>query len=664
MAVSPAVWEIRPGGNNQNGGLFDSALGGVDYSLQDSPQLTLTDGGCDTGTTTFTSVTGGFTAAMVGNGIGVVQGGTFRGYWKITVFTDTNTVTVDRVGPVTATNHTFMVGGALLISDAGFPMISTPPTGGIPGNKIWVKGPGAAAGDYTATTNNPTLGAGAATTITAPVTVEGYTTTRGDGGRPTIAASAAAIDAMTISGNFFILKNLSLIVSSGAFRAIVVSGAYNQIVNCVMSGVSPCRVTNGSNHFIGCEMKDGSSTNPGVIIVASGNNVFDKCAIHGNGGHGVNNGTAGINYFLNCAIYGNSLDGVHFPALQDNGFHIYNCNIWNNGSDGVEVAGSAAAGPFFNSTIHRCVFGKHAAGYDINYSIGDVSTAQGMIEWAETGLDCNAFYTTGLGKMHFLPANSGDITLTESPFDSDTDFDLNSASGGGALIVACTTTLPDGNTISSLIGASSIPITTSSASLRTLWREYTGELNTAVPDDDVVDIYIQGGLEALNRRVHYHYTTATTGITLVAAQQEYSLPSDCVEVMWVEHNGVRLTKRDVDDWNKREEDWRGRAGGTPTEWAHEGDRIIFSPPPNAAAVSADATPTFRYVSTPGNFTTVGALQLNTQSTRLAVVYGAYLWAVAHPDSALAVQRAQGFLQVFSTEAAAVLEEYRARRLMS
>lgn len=72
--------------------------GGTDYTMQDTAQLTLTDLACaEASATTLTSVTGGFTALMVGNIVYIKSGTNFTaGYYEITGYTNGNTVTIDR----------------------------------------------------------------------------------------------------------------------------------------------------------------------------------------------------------------------------------------------------------------------------------------------------------------------------------------------------------------------------------------------------------------------------------------------------------------------------------------------------------------------------------------------------------------------------------------
>lgn len=119
MALSAStVWEIRQDGDDTNGGGYVTGASGLDYSLQASPQLNVSDGATSNGTsTTLTSSTGGFTANMVGS-IAHVYGGTncSSGWYQITTYTDTNNVILDRTpsdGVGAMSGATIKVGGAL-----------------------------------------------------------------------------------------------------------------------------------------------------------------------------------------------------------------------------------------------------------------------------------------------------------------------------------------------------------------------------------------------------------------------------------------------------------------------------------------------------------------------------------------------------------------------
>lgn len=120
MAIAAsAVWRCRPSGATTNGAAYDgtSYAGGVDYSQQDSAQLTLTDLAAAGSTAVVTSATGGFTANMVGNAMRIASGTNFAvGYYFIVTYTSSNQVTLDRnPGTVAATacsGGNIKVGGA------------------------------------------------------------------------------------------------------------------------------------------------------------------------------------------------------------------------------------------------------------------------------------------------------------------------------------------------------------------------------------------------------------------------------------------------------------------------------------------------------------------------------------------------------------------------
>ena len=118
---SDTTWEVRTTGNNTNGGCYDTGGTGTDYSQQDAAQLSLTDLAQNLSSTTLTSATGGFTSAMVDNCIqitGAGSGAFTLGFYEITAFTDTNTVTLDRTACSTAncSGGTGAVGGARLLT--------------------------------------------------------------------------------------------------------------------------------------------------------------------------------------------------------------------------------------------------------------------------------------------------------------------------------------------------------------------------------------------------------------------------------------------------------------------------------------------------------------------------------------------------------------------
>lgn len=204
---------------------------------------------------------------------------------------------------------------------------------------------------------------------------------------------------------------------------------------------------------------------------------------------------------------------------------------------------------------------------------------------------------------------------------------------------------------------------TTIAEARRFFRERTNERSTIVVPDVVIDEYIQSGLQALNRRIRYHYTDSSTIVSFIAEVQEYSLPQDVMEVKWVEWLGTELTKSSIEEWRRKNLKWRQESSGYPEEWAFYADKLVFRPRPNAAAVAESASPTIRYISRPAPFATHGMAQLNFNDWEIPIYWAIYEWSVAHPDSAVAIQRAQEYKQLFLQEAEAVRAFYELRGVL-
>ena len=95
MAIAACNIEVRSDGNDLNGGGFKIGGTGTDYAYQNTV-LALTDLACASNTT-LTSATGGFTAEHVGNLVQIASGtNDVPGWYEITGYTNTNTVTIDR----------------------------------------------------------------------------------------------------------------------------------------------------------------------------------------------------------------------------------------------------------------------------------------------------------------------------------------------------------------------------------------------------------------------------------------------------------------------------------------------------------------------------------------------------------------------------------------
>jgi len=229
MALSAETfWRVRVDGSDTLcSGCFDPSVSGAgtDYTEQTSAQLALTDLASTTPYTTITSATGGFTAAMIGNGIYIASGTGFTaGRYIITGVTNTNTATIDRAcAAASASGGVAYLGGALATP---WVIKTIAPFTANYGNVVYIRGQGSNDPldiDYAAPTNLVNDGA--------------YFNFIGYYGRPKIGHTGRAwyfssIDARgTTFENFYFVQTAGTITNIGA----IASQAANNILatNCV-----------------------------------------------------------------------------------------------------------------------------------------------------------------------------------------------------------------------------------------------------------------------------------------------------------------------------------------------------------------------------------------------------------------------------------------------
>jgi hypothetical protein len=268
--------------------------GGVDYTRQTASQLSLTDLTTDVAGTTLSSVTGGFTALMVGNLIYIRSGtGFVVGWYEITAFTDTNNVTIDRSAGSSASAGAGEVGGArALWLDAHFE------NGIVDGNYLFMQ-----SGTFTLTSNMNVANDGSADKY---IKVHGYKDDRGDAptgtDRPLIAGAAfllsfddywefkhMRITTTHASGlgldNGAVLENMYANNSSvsGAREAMTINAALgNTLISCEAESVNGTAVLMGGDvNVVDCIFHDSSVT--GLITTSDGvsiiNSIIYNCGI-------------------------------------------------------------------------------------------------------------------------------------------------------------------------------------------------------------------------------------------------------------------------------------------------------------------------------------------------------------------------------------------------
>lgn len=311
-AVAGTVWEFRAtAGASNNGGGFDTASGGTDYSNQDDPELSFSTGELSTAGSGSTALTddmmgGLFTSNMVGNYIYLETGmNLVDGRYRITAFTDSDNVTLDRApddggGGVSGSDG--YVGGAIdKITDAFIDDTNIV----TPGNKFHIKNDG-----------TMTISASIATsrdgTDLLPYEFIGYNTTREDDptatSRPLIACGA---NSFTVD-KFWMLSHIRF-TTTNAYG--IVTGGYCKLVNCKSNNSSGTATrnafsSNSSDRYIQCEAE---SVNGCGFSVGGSSVRLLHCYAH-DSADGIRVGNLASNVtIVDCIIYNNTT-GIHVPS--------------------------------------------------------------------------------------------------------------------------------------------------------------------------------------------------------------------------------------------------------------------------------------------------------------------------------------------------------------
>lgn len=401
-------WEVRTTGSDDNGAGFLQGASGTDYSQQDSAQLALTDLAMSMSSTTLTSATGGFTSAMIGNVIKIRSGTNFDvGWYRITAYTDTNTITLDRTAASggAGSGGSGNIGGARAsLNEDGFMHDADALSGNSdPFCTIWVK-----SGTYTITQAINAINA-----LAEGLRVKGYNATRGDNptgaDRPLLDFDTNNIAFSTISRSYLQFINLrfdmdtpvilgsnTMIINcevdnSGSGNGIEFGSSssgksFSSAINCTVITASSAAIVWGTqsyvksngNSVVGCLLKPGGSVCIGKLgsqttYVSVINNILKVPS----GGSGL----AGFHpmVVMNNIFFGNT-STPHGTGINGNssvgGLILVN-NIFAHLNYGVDFSGSGSSAPGVkNNTFWNCTT-KYTAGeldswYDISGDAGGV----------------------------------------------------------------------------------------------------------------------------------------------------------------------------------------------------------------------------------------------------------------------------------------------------
>lgn len=323
------------------------------------------------------------------------------------------------------------------------------------------------------------LKAGASYSITAamthglvgPIAFQGYTTTVGDGGRATIdgGTSGASYTLLTVSGAANSFRDLVFQNNgaSGAANGLAVTANANHFHRCVFSAMRQAgvNITAGGVTLVECEAYGNNlantptrsgiefSTGSGGMAIRcisrnSNGNGFTaersvsliECIAVGNSGAGIyaNLGAAGTFLVQNCDLYNNGSNGVTIPATFANAY-IENCNLVKNGGYGIAVTGGAPMG-----LIRNCGFGSgtqantsgQTSGLTNVEVSGSVTYATDVTPWVDPAngdFRISLAAAKGVGRGSFTQTQSGQAGAIGYP-DIGAAQHQETTSGGGLML--------------------------------------------------------------------------------------------------------------------------------------------------------------------------------------------------------------------------------------
>lgn len=407
MAVNAtAVYRVRAGGSNVNGGGYDPGIAGAatDYSQQDAAQASASLG-TSTASTTFTDVGALFTSAMVGNALWLASGtGTTVGAYFITGFTNSSTITLDRASG-TYTAGVWKIGGAWADPRTN---ITGTPAYIVPGNLISIRAGGSgsvASPDYTVSSFM---------TVPNGNGTAGLIKFVGENGRPFIKAASGSglifftagfngFDNLYLVGNGTGNGDLGLISGSNSkpltVNNVVMDQNGSDIVGIQLTGT----ITN--SEILSSTANSGSAgTKNGIITLTYGAQI-EGCNIHDCWGIGIL--LSSMASLRNSIVAKSKGDNIQITEATD-GFcgGISNCTI-----DGAAPGGTAATTPngitflnaraFSHYSVVGCIISNHATN-GIKTSAGTTA----VNDLARAYINTNAYFNNGVNALNFTVGTS------------------------------------------------------------------------------------------------------------------------------------------------------------------------------------------------------------------------------------------------------------------
>lgn len=291
---------------------------------------------------------------------------------------------------------------------------------------------------------------------TGPYTIEGYTTTVGDGGRATWDAGTtdASFTLLNLSGNNTVIKNLIFGINgdtSGSATGVAISGVECMAVGCVFH----------TSRGTGCSV----ASNPGTVIIECefyGNNVSNtaslggftstqqvtllRCISHDNAGSNTRGfrvtSTGSPAILIDCIADTNGSHG--FDSVTNTNLVLVNCDAYANGGSGVTLDASSACTIYIENTnlidnVAWGILGSGAGtmqGFIINCGFGSGTAANGSgTTSALSQITELASVTYAADVTPYNAPTTGDfrITLATAKNDGRGTFTLTAASYTGTV---------------------------------------------------------------------------------------------------------------------------------------------------------------------------------------------------------------------------------------
>lgn len=414
MAIAANTsWDVRTTGSDTNGGGFNGAATGTDFSQQSAAQIAFTDLVIGATNTTITSASHPFGATHVGNIINVTSGTGFT-VQRVQIVSVTGVIaTCDKaVGTAASTGGVGNLGGSLATPiPALAAMVSN--------NTVWI-----ATGTYNFSATLTTIA------LTNNGYIIGYNTTHGDyGTAPTLNMTASSIALWTIgSAALLMLANLNL-TTSATTKSVAITNT-SGTTNLCLSGLSMSGFTIGvgaeggisgttpsSLAISGCAIQN--CTSMGVAF-GSAMTSFENCYFSGNVGADLSSSQIDANATIDrCLFISGSAQGILF-AGGNGSVRVLSCTF--NGKTSCVQFTDATLNFFLIARSN--IFYGNAVGINLS---GQTKTYPQAVFSSN-----NAYGANSTADRVNANAGAGDIALTANPFVGGTNFALNSTTGGGA----------------------------------------------------------------------------------------------------------------------------------------------------------------------------------------------------------------------------------------